>query len=343
LALWYANDPRMFHALGIFIATFVYALWMMAWVNRGGNGTVPLMSSLVVVALLMASTYVFALLIRGLSELQITNTLHSIGGRGRLVIDQMYRTLDRNNSKHDIASSVESARNVPVSQTVQYVGEPRAIARLDTAALIRMAERGNAIIEVMCAVGDTLSDNTPLIKVRGANAQLSEGHMLGAFQLNRERTFEQDPKYALRLLVDIAIKALSPAINDPTTAVQAIDQIEDLMRRLARHDLDTGYCKDANGMVRIIFPVPTWEDYLHLSFDEIRQFGASSVQVLRRLRSALIAVAETVTEEARAAAVQAYLRQLDLGILHSPLDAADQVFASQEDRQGLGLSRRSAV
>ncbi len=75
LALWYANDPRMFHALGLFIATFVYALWMMAWVNRSGNGGVPLVSSVLVVVLLIASIYAFTLLIRGLLELEITNRL----------------------------------------------------------------------------------------------------------------------------------------------------------------------------------------------------------------------------------------------------------------------------
>jgi uncharacterized membrane protein len=98
-----------------------------------------------------------------------------------------------------------------------------------------------------------------------------------AVHLDRERTFEQDPKYPIRILVDIAIKALSPAINDPTTAVQTIDQIEDLLRRLGECDLDAGYASDANGIVRLIFPMPTWEDYLTLAFDEIRQYGVTSV------------------------------------------------------------------
>ena len=104
------------------------------------------------------------------------------------------------------------------------------------------------------------------------------------------RTFEQDPKYPIRLLVDIAIKALSPAINDPTTAVQTIDQLEDLLHRLGSADLDAGYVSDKNGALRLVFPTPTWEDYLTLSFDEIRQFGSSSIQVTRRMRSALSSV-----------------------------------------------------
>ena len=158
-----------------------------------------------------------------------------------------------------------------------------------------------------------------------------------------ERTFEQDPKYPLRLLVDIAINALSPAINDPTTAVQVLDQIEDLLRCLGRRVLDTGCVADEKGVLRLVFPTPTWEDYLTLAFDEIRQYGASSVQVMRRMRSALVDLADSVTEAERKAVVQRYLDHLNLTVEQSLLDVEDRVMALQEDRQGLGLSRRRAA
>src|SRR6187401_854436 len=119
----------------------------------------------------------------------------------------------------------------------------------------------------------------------GRKASSPRKNLMRAVHLEAERTFQQDPKYPIRLLVDIAIKALSPAINDPTTAVQAIDQIEDLLRRLGRHDLDAGFARDPDGVLRVVVPMPTWEDYLTLAFDEIRQFGMTSTQVMRRLRA----------------------------------------------------------
>jgi hypothetical protein len=82
-------------------------------------------------------------------------------------------------------------------------------------------------------------------------------------------------------MMALAIKALSPAINDPTTAVQAIDQIEDLLRRLATCDLETCRAFDEDDILRVIYQMPTWEDYLALAFDEIRQFGSTSIQVMR--------------------------------------------------------------
>ena len=163
-----------------------------------------------------------------------------------------------------------------------------------------------------------------------------------AIHLEKGRTFEQDPKYAIRLLVDVAIRALSPAINDPTTAVQTIDQIEDLLLRLGKSELNIGYARDRKGFIRLIVPMPTWEDFLTLAFDEIRQYGATSVQVMRRLRSALIGLANSLPSADRADAVRRYLKHLDGGIERSPLDPEDRVMARQGDRQGLGLPHRRA-
>src|SRR6516225_11776106 len=342
LASWYASDPRIFHAMGMLMATFVYTLWVMDWIDRGSSsGAVPLLSSTAVVVLLIASTCAFTLLIRGLSDLQITNTLRLIGKKGRAVIGEMYPRLDRPGSGHedDPIETVDNACKGPVTQTVRYFGEPLTIAKLDIPNLVGMAEQAGAVIEVTRAVGDTLWYGSVLMSIHGAKAPLPEQQLLATVLLKQQRTFEQDPKYALRLLVDIAIKALSPAINDPTTAVQAMDQIEDLMRRLGQRVLDVGYARDGNRIVRVTFPTPTWEDYLHLSFDEIRHFGSNSVQVVRRLRSALSGVGDAITSETRIATMHAYMKQLDLGIARSRLDAEDRIYAGHEDPQGLGLSR----
>jgi uncharacterized membrane protein len=205
--------------------------------------------------------------------------------------------------------------------------------------LVREAQKAGAVIVMTSAVGDTLVENAPILRVHGAKAKLPEDKLMRSLELKTERTFDQDPKFALRLLADIAIKALSPAINDPTTAVQTIDQIEDLLHHLGQRELGAGHIRDSMGNLRLVFPAPTWNDYLALAFDEIRQFGANSVQVMRRLRSALIAVAEPLTDSGQADAVHQYLKHLDLVIDHSSFDPEDRIAARQEDRQGLGLSR----
>jgi len=341
LVLWFARDYALFHSLGAFAATFLYALFTLAWVDRADSETVPLFSCLLVAVMLIVSMLLFALLVQRLTDLQITSVLQLIGDKGREVIRDMFRELDKVPGGKLISGSKSAAdlHLPPITQTVVYAGHPRTIARLNTDALVHQAQRSAAIIEMVSAVGDTLLEGSTVMRVRGAMDELPEKELMQAIRLGTERTFEQDPKYPIRLLVDIAIKALSPAINDPTTAVQALDQIEDLLGRLSRHDLQPGHVQDANGMLRLIVRVPTWEDYLALAFDEIRQFGAGSIQVMRRLRAALVALTQTATAPGRAEAVKRYLNHLDLVIERSPLDSEDKITALQEDRQGLGLSR----
>ncbi len=341
LVLLLARDPRLFHSLGVFIATFTYSLSILLYVDRNGSGAVPILSGVVVAGLLLLSMLLFSALMKGLRDLQITYVLHTIGDRGREVLREMFQRLDEEEDSQSKRGRV--AGNVSelgaVVQTLRYFAPPRTITSLDIGDLVRQAQKAEAVIVMVCGVGDTLVENTRLLQVHGAGTTLREGNLLRAIHFGFERTSEQDPKYPIRLLVDIAIKALSPAINDPTTAVQAIDQIEDLLRRLGGHDLDAGYGYDADGVLRLIFPMPTWEDYLVLAFDEVRHYGAGSVQVMRRLKSALLGLADSVTADTRIEAVHRYLKQLDLTVDRSDLAADDQKTARQEDRQGLGLSR----
>jgi len=341
LVLLFVRDRALFHTLGIFVATFVYSLSALAWVDRAGSGAVPLFSTLLVAIMVIVSVVLFSLLVQRLNALQISNVLHFVGDKGRDVIRETYRRRD------DRKIEIEQARREiagppllePVTQTLTYSGNPRTVASYDVNALVREAQRADAVIVMASAVGDTLVENAVILRVHGARALLPEDKLMQGLQLEKERTFNQDPKFPIRLLADIAIKALSPAINDPTTAVQTIDQIEDLLHRLGQRELDAGYVSDTRGALRLVVPMPTWEDYLALAFDEIRQFGATSVQVMRRLRSALIAVADSLTNPAQIDAVHRYLKHLDVVIDHSSFDPEDRVAARQEDRQGLGLSR----
>jgi uncharacterized membrane protein len=341
VALVFVRDPALFHSFGLFVATFILSLFTLAWVDRENSQIVPVISMVMVGFLLIASMLAFAWLVRGVIDLQITNTLQSLGDRGRVVLRQTFDRLEAESGSNAQMSDVDiELRARPVTQVLKYTGAPRSIAKFDVRTLVRMAYDADALIELDCAVGDTIVYDTQLLQVRGAAHPLSEQALLRAIDLSIERTFVQDPKYPIRLLVDIAIKALSPSINDPTTAVQAIDQLEDILRRLGRRALDDVQAKDRDGIVRLTYPTPNWEDFLRLSFDEIRYYGANSVQVTRRLRSALVGIAESINDPERVRGVEQYVQQLNTVISRLPLDAEDRIVASQQDRQGLGVSRR---
>jgi len=341
LVSWFSSDPLLFHALGLFTATFGYAIAAIAWVDREGNGKVPLFSVMAVMALLTASMFIFMRLVQRLNELQITNVLQTIGRSGREAIHVMFPRLDAESGRPRPAWSevLLQARQRPVTQVLRYADEPRVVTHFDFAALLRQAKAADVVIVLECAVGDTLVQDTVLLRVHGGREPIPEHALRQAIGRAKERTFEQDPQYPLRLLVDIAIRALSPAVNDPTTAVQAIDQIEVLLRRLGHSVLDAGYVADDRGTTRVVFPTPTWDDYLRLAFDEIRLCAAGSLQVYRRLRSAQAGLLESVSVEERRAAVQHCVARLEEVVAHSQLDAEDRQTVSHADRQGLGLSR----
>ena len=341
LVIWLARSAVINHSIGLFTATFVYSLAAVAWINRDGSGVIPPISVWFAVLLLLASLLLFVLLVERVGMLQVTRVLAFAGDEGRKVIERMYGTPFRDRrdpGTHAAPPSEASAAALPVVQTLSHHGAPGVVQAVDTEALIALAAKAGGVVVMTVAVGDTVMDGMPILRVYGTGPAPALDTLLDAVELGPERTFEQDPKYAIRILVDVAIKALSPAINDPTTAVQALDQIEDLLLRLGRCDLDVGRMRDAAGHLRLDMPVPSWDDLVGLALDEIRFCGATSVQVMRRIRALLQDLRAQVLPE-RLAALEYFLLRVDKGIRRDFADADDQRDALELDRQGLGMAR----
>ncbi len=208
---------------------------------------------------------------------------------------------------------------------------------VDLAGLTAQARQANGIIEFVPHVGDFLAVDEPLFRLFGGASALDDHRLREAVVLGTERTMEQDPTFALRILVDIAIKALSAAINDPTTAVMAIDQLHRLLRLVGLRDLRGEALRDAAGELRLVFRTPNWEDYVHLACIEIRHCGAGSVQIMRRMRSMLENLIQTLPPHRHAELHQ------QLALLDRTVDAhyefpEDRALARIPDPQGLGGS-----
>ena len=340
LLILFAGNPVGLHVLGVFSATFLSALGTLQFVDRRHDGHVPLLSMEFDTALLMLSMVLLALLVQRIALLRITYVLKFIGDKGRTVIAGLLPRPGHSVTEELIAQREKLAelQSQAPAQRIAYTGVPLAIANIRIDDIVRLAQRSGGTIVLNCAIGDTVAHGTLLLEVF-ATTPIPERTLLRTIILKTERTFEQDPKYAFRLLVDTAILALSPAVNDPTTAVQAIDQLQDLLNRLGRRVLDAGFVNDARGELRLVFPMPTWEEYLALAFDEIRLYGASTIQVLRRMRAALVDLIDSLDEPERIAAVRRYLDHLTAMVQSSDLDAMDRVLAMQADPQGLGHTR----
>ena len=208
---------------------------------------------------------------------------------------------------------------------------------INTRRLIAEAAKANGVIEFVPQVGDFLGKDEPLFFLRGGATGIDDRILCGSVIFGGERTLGQDPLFAFRILVDIAIKALSPAINDPTTGVLAIDQLQRLLRRAGRRELRTDYVPGSDGALRLILRTPNWEDFVHLTFTEIRFYGASNIQIARRLRASIMNLMSTLPVE-RHAALQQELNLLDQMLERSYVCPEDLAQARIADSQGLGAA-----
>jgi uncharacterized membrane protein len=173
--------------------------------------------------------------------------------------------------------------------------------------------------------------------VFGGSRPLSDSALRGCVAVGDERTLEQDPRFAFRILVDIANRALSPAINDPTTAVLALDQLNNLLRYLGKRRLDEGLARDANGTVRVVYGTPDWPDFVTLAVSEIRHYGQGSIQVDRRLRALLEHLIGELPAERRPP-LEEELALLSRSVERGFSDEADRKRAAVADYQGVGGS-----
>ena len=225
----------------------------------------------------------------------------------------------------------------PPSRVVTHQGRSQIVLAVEIESLVREARRLDGVIEIVPQVGDFVADEEPLFNLYGGATGIDEATLRGSVVFGTERTMEQDPMFAFRILVDIALKALSPAINDPTTAVLAIDQIHRLLRVVGCRHLHGEGIRDAAGHVRLVLRTPNWEDFVHIACSEIRACGAGSIQVARRMRAMLENLVRTLPVQ-RHPALKEQLDLLDRTLPEFYKFAEDLALARVPDSQGLGGS-----
>nr|WP_276203664.1 DUF2254 domain-containing protein [Hyalangium minutum] len=209
--------------------------------------------------------------------------LTRIGKEARASLEQMY--------PEGLGEDTEEAHTQRPqghpSLVIPSAGNSGVLVAVDEQQLLTCAQEARITLALVPMMGDFVPHGSPLFEVWGDGACLNAKHLQEALQIAPERTIHQDTAFGFRQLVDIAERALSPGINDPTTAVQAIDQLHDLLRRMVRQRFPAPARRDETGALRMICPRPSWDSYVRLALDEVRQYGEGSIQVTRRLRSLL--------------------------------------------------------
>lgn len=334
----FAHTRVLHHSLGIFTGTFLYSLMAMRTIGMEQTISVSGFTIWLGFIWLLASVAILAELVGVFTTLTVTNVLASLGQAGRTSVARNYSLWPSKGLQTDDKMPETMQQKGVTAHPVIYEGDPGYIIGYNTQKLLSFAIESDICIELPYSIGDALKDGAPLAFIYGNKISGTYTRLLKMLTLGRERAFACDPKYAIRLLVDTAIRSLSPAINDPTTAVQALDHIESLLRRLGNSDLDIGKIRDSTGKIRIIYKTPTWEDFLQLGLSEIMHYGASSIQVERRLEALLQFLQQAVPPE-RSTVVAHFIGHRRTLAEHSFEDTTFREWAGIADREGIGSSR----
>ena len=323
------RDNAIRYTVGLFIFTMLFALKTL---NRMDT-TVHQFSTWVAALFGLVSLVAFLFLIDYAARLlRPISLVDRIGRQGIAVLEDVYPYVIKD--PHE-PTPPHQELNRPPDRVVNHRGKSAIILAVNLEALVTAGRTWNGIIEFVPYVGDFVAGGEPLFRLYGGTSAIDEGKLQGAVAFGTERTIEQDATFAFRVLVDIAIKALSKAINDPTTAVVAIDQLHRLLRVVGQRHLRVEQMRDGTGQVRVIFRTPNWEDFVHLAFSEIRYYGAENMQIARRLRAMIENLIKTLPEF-RHPALREQLDLLDRTIEKIYVIPEDLALARVADSQGLG-------
>jgi len=291
----FLRDHRNQATLGVFLSTFVYALLVLRRV-RGDDGA----ADQFVPGVAVSGAFVLAVVSIAFFVQYIHNIVSSI--RVVEIIDRISRetarAIERTHPVDGLATAVDLQRGSGARDVVS-ASDRGALVAVDIAVLCDAARRRDAHLVVVPRVGDFVATGTALVEALDGRRPSDHDTIRRAFPLAKERDLAEDPAFGFRQLVDIAERALSPGVNDPTTACQCLDHLHDLLRRLLYRPLPSAV---AHGDGRVVVPQYCWDDYLSLALDEIRHWGGDSLQIHRRMNVLLADLADDAPTE-RAASI----------------------------------------
>lgn len=331
----FLRDRQSQLALGLFTATFVYALVVLRQITQS---SIPSLSVTFSVVLVISSVGVFVAYISHMANaIRVSTIIDRVAWETRRTIDARYDRVEEPVALPAGAIDDEEARRWRLMASEEVVSaETRGmLIAIDVDGAVSLARDLDVTFVAVPAIGDFVPEGSPVLGVVGGVIDPDRRDDAGElFALARDRTVEQDVPFGFRQLVDVAERALSPSLNDPTTAVQTLDQIHDLLRRMVVRRFPPQTHRDEDGVVRLVLHGSSWDQLVTLAVSEIRTFGARSIQVLRRLRGLLLDLLE-VAPPSRRDPIERELAVLSRTAARLG-DERDIELARGSDLQGLG-------
>jgi len=292
-------------AMGLFIATFVYALLLLRESSGGQNSQMA--SVTIVLMLVIGSVIFFVIFVKEILQML------RIGKVIAAIVDDTHHAINENFPRENAYVTAEIPVPDEPSLIVRYFDPPSSLLvdrapqgmlkAVNDVQLLRMAQHGEYYLRVLFQVGDHIMRGDPVVEVYGAN-DIDTQQILSQFVVGHERNLIQDPAFGFRQLVDIATHSLGGGVNLPSIAALVIDNLTELLLQISRRPTPSGYYADSTGQIRLLRPLPTWEDYVDLAFADISYYGANHPLVQSKLVEAYDRLLEHVPEDYKTRLIQ---------------------------------------
>ncbi|MCA8971625.1 MAG: DUF2254 domain-containing protein [Planctomycetes bacterium] len=263
--------------LGIFVATFLYSLIVLRAVHQDA---VPHLSSAIAVVLAIASMFVLIWFVHHTAtSIQASQIVATVARE----VDEQLEKFDDFDPSHEDHEEDEPSNWPPVASTVRASesGYVRLVAIED---LVSVASTYDIVIELVCQPGEFVNKGSEVARIRSKEKRSPDDAIEDGVQdgvvLGTQRTALQDLGFLIGQLVEIAVRALSPGINDPMTAIGCLERLGAVVGALAEKAFEDTTHHDEDDDLRVIAPCPTFADLVGLAFDSIRHYGASDQRVV---------------------------------------------------------------
>jgi uncharacterized membrane protein len=333
----FMDDRTNQMVLGMLLGSFLYCLLVLRTVRVESDSVVEttFVPSLSVTVALLIALIDLGLFIMYLHHIAVSvNAFHIVDRAGSNAVRSVERMFPEEMEQAAAAPIMDARPESGVSSRSDVRAATTGyIAELDFEGLLKLAQQHKLRVEVMLRAGEFVIEGKTLACVTAegpltAQARDAVGESIrGTFVLGRRRTQERDPLYGLLQLSDVAVKALSPGINDPTTALMCLDQIERVLSTAACRNEPTSVHRDSQGTPRVIAPVAGFSDLADQAFNSIRHYGVADVAVASRMLAVMAAVAARTADDARREVLRAHALAV--------IEAANRTVALPADRARL--------
>ncbi|TMU87993.1 DUF2254 domain-containing protein [Bacillus sp. BHET2] len=293
----FINDRPTQRALAIFVAGVVYCITLLVLL-QDESGQKLYISSAFAGIVAVICLFVFVYFVHHVSNwVKVSNLIHNITIKTNKKIENSY--LFRKNASKSEPPTFNESFFEETDPIYVYSTKTGYLQQIEIERMSKKAVKDNAIIRMLKTPGEYLLEGTPVMTVWILNRDIRVENYLEYLVLGPDKEAIEDIELGIRKLVEIALRAISPAINDPNTAKNCIEEIGIILSKLAKHKLPGSYLTDEENNIRIILEQPTFVDYLYKSFYQLRHYGKQDISIITEILRSLRMIGENNHEETR--------------------------------------------